>query len=1148
MELTPFAPSMAPSRKKERYQGKNQLVMALKIFSFLLFACCLQAAATGYGQTVTLSGKNVPVKKIIREIQRQSGFDIFYNGQLFQGAKGITIDVKNVSPAEALRIALKDLNVAFIIQDGAIVIKAKAVLLPAADDAVQIPIEREPPVKGKIINTDGAPVSGATVTVAGTRKAVQTGADGEFAIDAKSSDVLVISHVGYEEKRILLGKGSLPLQIRLNVSANKLDEMVVIGYGSARKKDLTGAVSTVNMKDLQNIPVPRVDQMLAGRIAGAEFVSTDGQPGSATSVRIRGTRSITASNEPLYIVDGVMDGITSLNELNPSDIASISVLKDASSTAIYGSRGSNGVIIITTKSGIDKGGKTEFNFRTSQGFAEMSNYLDLMNATEFAQLLNDRFYFTSTANQSLPLSAYPYPDPLALGKGTDWQRLMTRRAPFSDYSMSASGGNKTTQYYFSGSYDNVSGVILNSGMKRYQVRLNLDQTLSKYAKAGVRLNYANTQRDQPVRYTGAYANWSSSYISIAPIVPGYNPDGTLNTWNSQQYSGGTFDSPLADATLRKNGSNEGSLSSMLYLEVTPVRDILVRSTISYSNYLSNNDALVPSTMPTRAAAGSGSLIAKSENRNNGILNENTVTYKHTFGSDHHFDALYGFTVQKQNFNSTSIGGSGYYIDETALNDIGSIPNKANLTVSSSVQTQTRMSHLARVNYNYAEKYYLTATLRRDGASNFAAGNKWGYFPSAGFRWNVLNENFMKNSRLDEFAIRLSAGVAGNDAIARYQSLDRLGSTTSGYLFGGAQPVAFYPTGIANDGLKWEKTATYNAGVDLSFFNKRLDVTLEAYKSNTSDLLLTVQLPTQTGFPTRLMNFGKTSNKGIELTINYDVIRNRNFTWSTTFTAAHNKQMVDDIGLVGRVVTNTYTYGAQYMINGYQKGFPLNAIYGFKYAGVWKSQAEIDNDKTAKKHVSASAAYYSPGRQRYIDQDHNGLLNADDQVYLGNSDPDIYGGLQNTFSYKKIFFSFYLNYSIGGELYNPVEMFMGTGVYLNNQFRYMVNAWNPIRNPDSDLPRADSKDDIPADRFVHSASFLRLKAASLGYTFDLSGITRQKLRSVALSLSGSNLFLLKHYNGFDPEVSTQSSNSALRRIDNGAYPPSRTITFTAQVKF
>ncbi|WP_394332357.1 TonB-dependent receptor [Niabella soli] len=1087
------------------------------------------------------------LRDVFATIEKQTGYMISGDTRALKNTGRVSIVARNETLVQFLDRLLRETPVQYSISKKTIFLFRRPGFEKKEDK--RIPSVAPPAfilIHGMVTDSAGAPLNGATITVKGTARSTKTNISGQFSIEAATGDILQVSFVGYVAKEQPV-TGDM-ITIRLSRAQSELDQIVVIGYGSVKKKDLTGAVSVVKTEDLQNIPVPRVDQMLAGRIAGAEFVSTDGQPGSGTSVRIRGSRSITASNEPLYIVDGVMDGINNLNDLNPSDIASISVLKDASSTAIYGSRGANGVIIITTKSGIDRGGKADLNLRVSHGFAEMASYLDLMNATEFAQLLNDRFYFQSTANQSLPLSAYPYPDPLSLGKGTDWQRTVTHHAPFSNYALSASGGNKNSQYYFSGNYDDIGGVIINSGMKRYQARLNMDQTISKYVKAGLRLSYSATRRDQPMTYTGAYANWSSTYIMIAPIVPAYGADGNLNNWNSQQYSGGIYDSPLAQVLLRKNTTNDGSLSSMFYMEVRPIKDVLLRSTISYSNYLMNGDAEIPSTMPTRAANGSGALIAKSESRNTGLLNENTIGYKHNFGSDHHFDALYGFTIQKQKFNSMNVGGSGYFIDETALNDIGSIPDKNNLTVGSSVQIQTRMSHLARVNYNYAEKYYLTATMRKDGASNFASGNKWGYFPSAGFRWNVLKEGFMKNSNIDEFGIRLSAGMAGNDAIARYQSLNRLSSTTSGYLFGGAQPVAYYPTSISNDGLKWEKTTTYNAGADLSFFHKRLNITLDAYQSKTSDLLLTVQLPTQTGFSTRLMNFGKTSNKGVELTVSYDNIRSRNFNWSTSFTIAHNSQQVDDVGLLGRVVTNTYTYGAQYMINGYEKGMPLNAIYGFQYAGVWKNQAEIDQNKIDKKYVSASTGFYTPGRQRYIDQNHDGVLNTDDEVYLGNSDPIVYGGLQNTFRYKKAFLSVYFNYSWGGDLYNPVEMFMGTGTYLNNQFRYMVNAWNPVRNPDSDIPRADSKDDIPNDRFVHNASFLRLKAVSLGYTFDLSRITAQKLKSIALSVNGSNLFLLKYYNGFDPEVSTQSGGSTLRRIDNGAYPPNRTITFTAEIKF
>ncbi|MDH7459879.1 TonB-dependent receptor [Chitinophagaceae bacterium 26-R-25] len=1124
---------------------KPKLLIIMRLTALFLFCFCLQVSARVNSQEVSYKVKNGTLENVLNEFKKQTGYLFIYNDKDMQKSVPVTVELKKIRIADALREVFSKQPLDYIIKGRTVVVEAqldagKAIAFPINATAdVALPVDT---IRGTVTDSLGNPLARATVAVAGTQKAVQTDATGEFSISAKGSDVLVFSSIGYEEKR--MNANSVPSRVKLSTRIEKLEEVQVeVGYGRVRKQDITGAVSTVKMQDLQNIPVTRVDQMLAGRIAGAEFMSVDGAPGSGTTVRIRGTRSISASNEPLYVVDGVIDGINNLNDLNPSDIAGISVLKDASSTAIYGSRGANGVIIITTKMGKDLGGKTNFNLKTSLGFAEQPSYLPLMGATEYAQMLNDNFYLTSAANATQPLENYPFPDPLSLGKGSDWQRAITRRAPFANVSFTASGGSKTTRYFFSGSYDNDQGVILNSSMRRFLFRLNLDQTLSKYAKAGVRLSYSNTKQEQPMRYLGAYNNWSVSPTMVAPIVPIYNEDGSLNSWNSQNYSGGVSDLPLFDATLRKNTTNTGTNNAMIYLDIQPINDLVLHSSLSYSNSGINQDVLIPATMPSRGTAGDA--IAKNVNKNDNLLNENTISYKHAFHDTHHLNAMYGFTVQQQNFNAISITGSGYYDDNTALWDIGSIPNKANLGVSGSKQIQTRMSHLARVNYDYNQKYYLTATVRKDGASNFAADNKWAYFPSAAIRWNMLKEKFMKNVNLDEFAIRLSAGTSGNDAIARYQSLDRLSSTTTGYLFGGTQPVAFYPSNIANDGLKWEKTTSYNLGVDLSLFNKRLDVTLEVYKSYTSDLLLSVQLPTQTGFSSRLMNFGKTSNKGIELTVNYDVIRSRNFSWSTSLTAAHDKQMVDDIGLVGRVVTNTLSYGASYMINGYLKGYPVNAAFGFRYAGVWHNQAEIDQDKKDKKYVSS---VYAPGRQRYIDQNHDGVLNADDDIYLGNADPAVYGGWQNTLRYKKLFLSVYFNYSLGGVIYFPAGNFLGNASNLTTGFEYMVNRWQPVRNPDGDLPRPTSQDNIPSDRFLYDASFLRLKAASIGYTFDLTKITGSKLKSLALSLNGSNLFLLKNYIGYDPEVNTSGTSSTLRRIDNGSYPPNRTITFTAEIKF
>ncbi|WP_291911520.1 TonB-dependent receptor [Chitinophaga sp. CB10] len=1112
----------------------------------LALALCLHVQAGAMGQQVSISGKKLSFREIFRQLEKQTDYVVFYNTALLENTTPVDVDARNMEVRDFLRTVMASQPIDFEINAKTITIKQKpAPALPI----LPLPARKDPPVKGKVTDEDGNPLPGATVAVAGASRGVQTNEKGEFTIEAGAKATLMVTYIGFDRKLIPLADVTQPLHIRLSATNQKMNEVVVIGYGAVAKKDLTGAVSTVRTADLEGIPAPRVDQMLQGRIAGAEIVSADGEPGSGTSIRIRGTRSISASNEPLFIVDGLMDGITSLNELNPSDIASINVLKDASSTAIYGSRGSNGVIIITTKSGANRMGKTNFNFRADLGRSELPRFLDLMNATEFAQLQNDRYYFASTANQTKPLEEYPYPDPLSLGEGTNWTDVITRKAPYQNYTLSANGGDKGTQYYFSLNYNNNQGIILNSGMQRYQARLNLDRTISKYVKAGIRFNYSQLARKLNNVDVGTSTLWYRSTIFLAPTIAPYKPDGSYNDWNTQWYTGTLFDSPLANAELKKNNSLEKSLSSMAYLEITPVKNVLIRSTVSYTDYSKDDDQFFPSTLPSRANANTGAYAYKRAYGENNLLNENTITYKKSWNRVHNFDAMYGFTMQQKKFVNLSASGNGYFIDDIETNDLAALPSKETINIGSLLENLGRMSHLARINYNYRSKYYLTVTGRADGASNFASNNKWAYFPSAAFKWNVLNENFMKRFRdIDELGIRLSAGVSGNDAIARYQSMARMASTSGGYLFDGGQPVAYYPQRIENEGLTWERTSSLNAGLDLSLYKRRVDITLDVYSSKTSDLLLTVQLPTHTGFNTRLANIGKTSNKGIELSINTENIRSKNFSWSSTLTFAHNKQMVEDIGGLDRVSVYDNPYGSQYMMYGYVKGEPLNALWGMQYAGVWKSQAEIDQDKKDKKYASASTAFYQPGRQRYIDQNHDGLLDNNDLVYLGNADPDLYGGIQNTFRIRKLQVSFYFNYSIGGKIYNPTELFMGTGTYLSNQYRYMVNAWHPVRNPTSDYPRADSKDDIPNDRFVHDASFLRFKNFTIAYPFDLSRVTNKKLQSLSLSVGGNNMALWKHYNGYDPEVSTQSSGSTIRRMDNGAYPSSRTFTFGAELKF
>lgn len=1115
----------------------SKIFLIMRLIILLIVVACLQSSATVYSQGITIKANNEPFKQVMQNISRQSGYSVFTDARILDKAINVTLNVEKAGLDEVLTKVFAHQPLAYSIVNKTIVIR----------ESGRITLY---PVKGVVLNENGEPIAGASVFVKGRQGGTTTTNLGEFSLDVQSaSDSIVITHVGYVTQVVSASvSGQLIVVLRPDVERQGLDEIVIIGYGTVNRKDLTGAVSSPRMDDINEVPVVRVDQMLQGRIAGAEIVSTTGEPGANTSIRIRGTRSISANNEPLFVVDGVMDAITDLNDISPADILSIDVLKDVSSTAIYGSRGSNGVIIITTKSGRESG-KTNFTLRSELGYAELPRFLDLMNASEFAQLQNDWFYISNINNETRPIEDYYFPDPLSFGEGTNWTDVITRRAPYTNLLLSGSGGTKTSKYYFSGNYNNTQGIIMNSGLQRYQTRLNLDKSLGKRVNVGFKLNYSYINQELNTADVGDVNYWYRHTLFLNPMIAPYKEDGSFEDWNNLQYEGTIFDSPLAMAELMKRNLQRKTLNLIGYIEVEPVNNLKIRSHVSFYDYNRFSDYYYPGSLPTRANRGSGGYAYKAALKNNNILNENTITYKKTWNKLHNFEGLYGFTYQQFWNNNMTVSGEGYFIDEMETHNMGAIPSKETISLSSYLQEQVKVSNFARFNYNFNRKYYITTTLRADASSNFSADNKWGYFPSAAFRWSVINEEFMKGqSTVSDLAFRISAGVAGNDAIPIYQSLSAMETSTSGYIFGGAIPVSYFPSRIENNRLTWEKTSSLNFGIDFGFLKNRIRGSFEYYTAVTKDLLLTLQYPTHTGYPSRLANIGGTKNNGIEMTLETKNIVRPNFSWSSTVTVARNKQVVTDIGGFERVQAYTTTHASFYPMYAYQQGYPLNALWGMVYAGTWKSQAEINANETTKQYASASTAYYSPGRQRYIDQNQDGVLDYDDMVYLGNADPDVYGGLQNNFDIYGLNISFFFNYSVGGRMYNPAELFMGTGSRFTNQYKYMVNAWHPVRNPNSDYPRANSKDQIPNDRFVHDASFVRLKNVSLSYQFDLQKLTAGKLNTLTLFGSGNNLFLWKKYNGFDPEVSSVAEGATIRRMDNGAYPASRTVIFGAQLNF
>ncbi len=1003
-------------------------------------------------------------------------------------------------------------------------------------------------VTGTVSDDKGETLIGATVIVQGEKgkgpKATAiTDINGNYSLTCLDNDELEFSYLGCSNQKIKVnGRTKINVALEPDSSTN-LDEVVVIGYGSAKKKDLTGSVVNVKMSDIKSLPVSSVDQALQGRIAGADIMSTTGEPGATTSIRIRGTRSISASNEPLIVVDGVMDAIHDLNDINSADIESISVLKDASSTAIYGSRGSNGVIMITTKGGGSTNGKPNITFKADAGFSQLPRKLDIMNATEFALFRNEYASFTDSdgydsITPETPTEDSSYGDPFSYGEGTDWIDEISRIAPYQDYNLSINGGSKQTKYFFSVNYNDNQGIIDKSGMRKLGNRISIDHDLFKWLKVGYKMSYSYRHNDNNLASIGGTQWWGAAQY-LSPLIK------PTDTFNPLFYSGQKINTPRAVLDLETNMTKRHSLNQTVYAEAEFADCLKLRSQFSYYLYERHHCRYQPSTLPKKKE-GQGGDAYRGDWNEHSLSSETTMTFDKTWNKTHHFDALFGFTAYKYQGEDFSLWGSGYMVDENKWNNLNAVKDKETYSARSSYNGKQKMSFLGRVNYNYKSRYYLTLTARYDGASNFAKNNKWGLFPSAALKWTISNEPFMKNAtQVDDLSIRLSAGRSGNDAIGSYRSLAAMGTTTGGYLFGGSQPVAYYPSRLASPDLTWEKTDLYNLALVGSFFNSRLSITAEAYYSKTTDLLLTIQTAAHTGYNSRFANIGATTNKGFELSIESRNIVKNNFEWSTNFTISHNDQVVDEIGTEDFVVAYKAPNNNSYMMHGYVKGYPLNAVWGFKYGGVWHNAEEIERNKATKAYVSTGKTK-SLGECRYYDINHDGILNQDDLCYLGNADPYIYGGIQNNFRIGNFNLGVYFTYSLGGKLYNYAEFYMA-GSKFTNQFRYMLDAWHPTRNPYSDIPGViNSATHVPSDFLVHDASYIRLKNITIGYTFRFN--KSKFIKDLRLSASGDNIYLWKNYNGFDPDVSSNSSGSTLRRMDLGAYPKPRTIIFSVQVRY
>lgn len=1013
-------------------------------------------------------------------------------------------------------------------------------------------------LKGMIISEQGDRLQGATVELYTDSNTLVTkkssDSQGAFSFDkllpGKTYRVEV-SMMGYQRSAThqiaIKSTGANSVLVRLKPVSGDLDEVVIVGYGQVKKRDLTGAVSSIDGDDLQGIPVQRVDQMLQGRAAGVQVTSTTGAPGAGTTIRIRGSRSVSASNEPLYVIDGIV-GAGDLNTINPADIESIDVLKDASSAAIYGSRASNGVIIITTKHG--KAGKDRFAFSATRGISKVPKLVDMMEAKDFVSFVNEAYIDEGQE----PL--YPNVDSILAitgPVGTNWQKEIFQTGSYADFNLALSGGNESFTYRVSGNLVDQKGVVLNSSYKRYQANLNLTKQVGSRFKMGLNMNIARYKSEPSSSVDlGTTAGWKSSMITLPPTMSARNPDGSPSSFNPIAYfGGGTVNTSLASAEMITAYTTYNDLLGSVYAQYEIFDGLSFKSSLGVNIGNSNYHRYIPSYMPSYVASGAEFGNAQTDiGFKDYLLNENTLTYDKSFG-DHNLNVLGGFTYQTSESNTVGVGGGGLTNDIVRWNSFGSIPQEQR-DISSANSLNKQLSFIGRIQYNYANKYYLTVTNRYDGASNFAANKKWGYFPSSAIKWRIAEENFFKDmplskTILNDLSLRLSYGVSGNQGISNYQSLPTLSADVNGYVFGGIPHLGYRQGNITNNDLTWETSAQLNAGLDFQLFNGRIDVTTNYYNMHTKNLLLTVQTPTQTGYSSRLINVGKTTSSGFELGVRASVINKKNFGWTTSLNLSTNDQEVTDLGPLVMVALDNTGYGAT--TNYLQVGVPVGSNFGLEYAGVWHSQEEIDTELAKpleeRTYVSISN-FYKPGKQKYYDYKRDGTLNIDDYHYLGTPNPSFFGGWGNTLRYKNISLDMFLQFQQGSTMWNTMQYFTGVGLYLTNQMSYMKDRWTED-NPTSDIPAVNSRDNIPSTYFLQNSSFLRLKSLTLNYDLS-SAVFKASDRKLNIFLSGTNLFLLTSYNGYDPEVNSAGTSSTVRAKDNGAYPNSQTISIGANLNF
>lgn len=1026
-------------------------------------------------------------------------------------------------------------------------------------------------VKGRVTDKAGEPLVAVTVYESGnTSNGTVTDMDGNYSISISPSGTLVFSCLGFEELQEAVSKRST-INVSLAEEQLSIDaaEVVSIGYGTVSRRDLTGSVSKVDMGEIMKTPVTNFDQALTGRIAGVVVSTSDGALGTEANITIRGNNSLTQSSAPLYIIDGFPSESSMATSLNSADIESIDILKDASATAIYGARGANGVIVITTKQGVE--GKPKINFSASWTGSKIANKVDLMDGYEFVEFQTDR-YKSYTGTNSYLSDGYTLED-YRTADWVDWQDEVYRPALTQNYNISLSGGSKEmgNRYNVSFSALDQDGIIVKSNFQRYQGKINFTQKIGKKVELNLLANYSRSVTNG-VTPTDAQQSSSASGWLIYSIW-GYRPVKPLSQGSIlDDYLDELVDSDINSAddyrfNPAKTVRNEYRKTIVDYfsgngsLSWTIIDDLVLKVSGGYTmNKRRREEFNGSQTYTGYAGSPSGKGINGAIYWTDQVtwLNENTLTWTKHIRRNHHLTLLGGITFQGQNTDYKGVRAEQLSTEALGLNGLNT-GEYQNVTPYEYAWRQ--MSGLFRLNYNYRYKYYLTASFRADGSSKFPADNRWGYFPSAGLSWNFNREELLKDSRwLKNGKLRLSWGLTGNNRTTTpydyYAQITTLPGDPDSfdYVFNGQIVSGYFPNNMVNDNLKWETTEQWNVGIDLSFFeNDRIRLTADWYMKNTYDLLLQATMPSSSGYTSAMMNIGSMRNSGVELSLETLNINHKNFQWMTSFNIAFNRNKVTAL------TRNQYSlfspvswdqrFNSQYPYVT-QVGKPSGLMYGYIYEGTYK-ESDFINGSTLKSGIpyssSTGRANVKPGDPKYADVNGDGIIDDNDRTVIGCGQPLHTGGFGNTFYFYGFDVNIFFSWSYGNDILNANRLIFENGNISNlNQLSSYTGRYDSETNPDSDIPAIGANDMyVYSSRVVEDGSFLKLRNISVGYTLPRSALRKMHFDTMRVYVSADNIWTWTNYSGPDPEVSTR--NSVLTPgFDWSAYP--RSFGLTAGISF